>query len=159
MKSLAEIDAQNKKERAANGSAVFGITQFSDLSDEEFRSTYLGTVVPDDYISSRRLMPIAPAIAVTETTTYADWTGIYTTPIKNQGGCGSCWLVRQQRWLHIVACITHGCMLISLHPILLTFLCVHHVYQGLLRRGADRVRCHSGWPTYDEVHPIHSAGH
>ena len=100
MKSLAEIDAQNKKERAANGSAVYGITVFSDLSDEEFRSTYLGAVVPDDYTSIRRLMPIAPAVAVTETTTYADWTGIYTTPIKNQGGCGSCWLVRQQRWLH-----------------------------------------------------------
>jgi C1A family cysteine protease len=88
--SLIEIDALNARERAINGSAVFGINYFSDLSFEEFKATYLGTKIPDDYVSNRRLMQVAPEAAHT-TATSVDWRGIYTTPVKYQGSCGSCW--------------------------------------------------------------------
>jgi C1A family cysteine protease len=89
-KSLLELDTLNAHERAVNGSAVYGVNIFSDLSYEEFKANYLGTKIPDDYVSSRRLMQVAPA-AVHTTATSVDWRGIYTTPVKYQGSCGSCW--------------------------------------------------------------------
>jgi hypothetical protein len=89
--SLVSVDELNARERANNGSVVFGVTIFSDLLDEEFEATYLGTKMPADYISSRRLMPVAPPVVRTTAVTSVDWRGIYTTPVKNQGGCGSCW--------------------------------------------------------------------
>ena len=89
-KSLQTLDDLNARERAVNGSAVFGVNIFSDLSFEEFKAIYLGTKIPANYASNRRLMQVAPAAAHTTATT-ADWRGIYTTPIKYQGACGSCW--------------------------------------------------------------------
>jgi C1A family cysteine protease len=89
-KSLQTLDDLNAHERAINGTAVYGVNIFSDLSFEEFKANYLGTKIPANYASNRRLMQVAPAAAHTTATT-ADWRGIYTTPVKYQGSCGSCW--------------------------------------------------------------------
>ena len=62
----------------------------SDLSDEEFKAIFLGSKMPHDE-SERRLTQIAPPAPHTTETDYADWRGIYTTPIKYQDACGSCW--------------------------------------------------------------------
>ena len=86
-----KIDKLNGAERAANRSAVFGITIFSDLTDKEFQTIYLGTRPHVELDASRRLMAIAPAAVRTTETNFVDWRGIYTTPIKYQGACGSCW--------------------------------------------------------------------
>lgn len=68
--------------------AVHGITKFADLSEEEFRKISLG------------YKPIANAnanakIAYTNkyegTETYVNWANVYTTAVKDQGYCGSCW--------------------------------------------------------------------
>ena len=91
-KTLKRIDDLNAHERAVKGTAVFGLNKFSDLTIEEFERAYLGTRVPAKRQSSPRLTQIAPA-AVHTTVTSVDWRGIYTTPIKDQGGCGSCWYV------------------------------------------------------------------
>ena len=73
------------------GSALHGVTIFSDMSNEEFRATYLGyepidtpevialsslPIIPDKYDGDEKRI---------------DWTGVYTTDTKNQGYCGSCW--------------------------------------------------------------------
>jgi cathepsin F len=78
------VDALNAGEKADNGTAVFGITAFADMSPHEFRSQYLGAQVPDESETKS-------AVAYTGTNTVADWRSTQTTPIKDQGGCGSCW--------------------------------------------------------------------
>ena len=88
---MIEIDANNIEERIKNGSATFGVTRFADLTYDEFKGTYLGTKPPAGYLSQRRLMKIAPAVSRPMKTTAVDWRNIYTTPIKYQGSCGSCW--------------------------------------------------------------------
>jgi len=61
-----------------------GLTPFSDLTDEEFAEIYLTQLapeVPTEYLLQNRM---ANADSI-------DWRGSKTTPIKNQGQCGSCW--------------------------------------------------------------------
>jgi len=68
------------------GSAVHGVTKFADLSQVEFES-YLGYVETTDTLS-----PEYPTIdEYTGAEAEVDWTGTYTTAIKDQGYCGSCW--------------------------------------------------------------------
>ena len=144
-KSLQALDALNAHERAINGTAVFGVNIFSDLSFEEFKANYLGTKIPANYASSRRLMQVAPAAAHT-TATSADWRGIYTTPVKYQGSCGSCWYA----YTRLSILTNSSSIFLSFLPftsfLFLTNVNILHIMQGLLCRGADRVRRHLGWP-------------
>ena len=87
--SLVEVDILNAAEKADKGTAVFGITILADLSPEEYHSQYLGTLPPNE--SERALIEVADVKSYQGTVTSVDWTGKLTTPIKDQGGCGSCW--------------------------------------------------------------------
>ena len=89
--TLIDIDANNIHERSTNGSVIYGVTNFADLSKEEFRATFLGSKAPAGYHTQRRLMKIAPAVSRPMKLTAVDWSNGYTTPIKYQGSCGSCW--------------------------------------------------------------------
>jgi C1A family cysteine protease len=87
--NLAVIDQRNAEEASAGGSAVHGITKFSDMSTEEFFDTFLnleaekgltgGNATVVDYIS-----PVGLGSS-------KDWTGVYTSSVRDQGYCGSCW--------------------------------------------------------------------
>ena len=85
--NLKEADKRQAAERLAGGTATHGVTRFSDMSKAEFKA-FLGASKPAGYVSTaeKAAKPYKKAASG-----LVDWTGIYTTPVKNQGQCGSCW--------------------------------------------------------------------
>jgi len=84
--SVARAEAM----QAASSSAKYGITKFSDMSEEEFRSTILMKSVPQ---KSSRTVPVS-GVSVPDPNAPAafDWRDHNAvTPVKDQGQCGSCW--------------------------------------------------------------------
>jgi len=86
--NLKLADERNTAEAKMGGSAVHGITPFSDLSQAEFASRFLKS---DPTLRSKNAEVVEITTAVNTSSGLVDWSGIYTTPVKNQGYCGSCW--------------------------------------------------------------------
>jgi C1A family cysteine protease len=80
--NLHLIDRRNAEDTASHG-----ITKFSDLTPNEFKSRYTNYVPKDR--EGRTYADIEPLPEGTDA--LVDWTGTYTTPVKDQGYCGSCW--------------------------------------------------------------------
>uniref|UniRef100_A0A2S2PT97 Putative cysteine proteinase n=1 Tax=Schizaphis graminum TaxID=13262 RepID=A0A2S2PT97_SCHGA len=71
------------------GSAIYGATQFADLTKNEFKKKYLGL---DSSLSSKNTLPMAVIPQNTSIPNEFDWRDYNAvTPVKNQGACGSCW--------------------------------------------------------------------
>ncbi len=88
LENLKMADNRNEAERKNGGTAVHGITKFFHLSQVEFESSILTSDVT--MRTTTRKVDTTERKVNTEAG-LVDWTGIYTTPVKNQGYCGSCW--------------------------------------------------------------------
>jgi len=74
--NLHLADARNEAEQLNGGTAVHGVTKFSDITPEEFAATYLRAVHPDDSSSEKKAAKtvIQQQAAVTPQA-LVDWTG------------------------------------------------------------------------------------
>jgi len=88
LENLKMADERNAAELKVGGSAVHGITMFSDISQAEFESRYL---TADPTMKTGTGVVDATVRTVDTTTGLVDWTGKWTTAVKDQGYCGSCW--------------------------------------------------------------------
>ena len=83
--NLRLIDQRNAAE-GPNG-ATHGWTKFIDLTPAEFANYYLKSIPPAERTAEEVQLPeLAPGENAMQ-----DWTGVYTTKVKDQGRCGSCW--------------------------------------------------------------------
>jgi len=134
--NLKRIEALNAKKDGA----TYGVTQFADMTQDEFRNTVLMR-----NLSPRMNGPVAAKINLTVPSSF-DWRtkpGV-VTPIYDQGQCGSCWAFSateniESRW----ALAGHTLTKLSM--------------QQIVDCDTTDDGCGGGWP-YNAYHYVQMAG-
>lgn len=83
--TLQLIADRNAAEISAGGTSVHGITKFADMSQQEFQQKYLA-VLGKNANAKKSTKKI-----YTGSESSVDWTGVYTTAVKDQGECAAGW--------------------------------------------------------------------
>jgi C1A family cysteine protease len=109
-----EIFMQNKERVAtmnrakpSSANTVWGVTKFMDMTPEEFKKTYLGTIVTD---TTEKKQPIDLDTLQQSLPTTFDWrtSSSCISAVKNQGNCGSCWAFSTTEGTESAYCIATG---------------------------------------------------
>lgn len=82
--NVIRIQDHNEKAKTGEFTFVLGINQFADLTQDEFKSMYVGTNVEKTKTNVKTLSTESLPASV-------DWRNSAVSPVKNQGQCGSCW--------------------------------------------------------------------
>ncbi|XP_068596138.1 cathepsin F [Brachionichthys hirsutus] len=83
------LKTAKKLQSLDRGSAEYGVTKFSDLTEEEFHDTHLNPML-SQWNLHRPMKPAPPATSPAPSSW--DWRDHGAVgPVKNQGMCGSCW--------------------------------------------------------------------
>jgi len=94
-----------EEHNAKQTSWTLGVTQFADLTGEEFSKQYLGKVLQNTVTLPKRTKIIAPQGEVDPS---FDWrTKGAIAPVRNQGQCGSCWAMT------VVSAIESACYILT----------------------------------------------
>jgi C1A family cysteine protease len=108
--NLLKAQIRNLESIQNGGDAVHGVTQFSDLTEEEFRNTYLmPNYVP---VEDDRFVETSLEVAAD-----VDWrTKGVLTRVKDQGQCGSCWAFSATEAIESYAMLSNKYPLHELSP-------------------------------------------
>ncbi|XP_025206075.1 cathepsin O-like [Melanaphis sacchari] len=95
--------------QSCNGCTNYGITEFSDLSPDEFTKTYLNSITLRTPQTETFSMARSKRSITTTALSNIDWRdkGV-VTPVRNQKNCGACWAISVIELIESVYAIKTG---------------------------------------------------
>ena len=92
----------------ARGGAKHGVNQFTDLSPEEFKKTYLGSHFKQPHNRTRSHRLPTSTLATTPSVDWRTSQPAVISAVKNQGQCGSCWAFSATETIESCHALTTG---------------------------------------------------